>query len=543
MDPLWIIAAFAFGAISSRIGLPPLVGYLIAGFILNGFGVEGGELLGKIADIGVTLLLFTIGLKLKLRSLVKPEVWAGTTIHMGITIAVFCGGILVLGMAGISYFDQLGWKGALLIAFALSFSSTVFAVKVLEQKKETGSRHAAAAIGILIMQDIIAVVFLAFSTAEIPSPWAAVLALSLFVIKPVVGKFIRRCGHGELLILFGILMTIAGYRGFELVGIKGDLGALVFGMLLASNPIAKELSDRMLGFKDLFLVGFFLNIGMSGSPAPAGFVAALFLGLAMMFKPVLYFLVLTRFRLRARTSFLASLSLANYSEFGLIVGAISVANGWISGDWLVILAIALSITFVFAAPLNSASHRIYNHMAASLKRFETALRLPEDKPIDSGNAEIAIIGMGGLGTGAYDEMKRRYGDVIMGVDFSVENVRQHRSAGRNVVYGDAEDSDFWERVEPARSYIHTVMLALPTVDAALFAIRQMRQRGYRGQIAASVRYEDEIPVIKKEGVHATYSLYEEAGAGFAEHVCSRLIEHKQRQTNDTANANPTHSAL
>jgi glutathione-regulated potassium-efflux system ancillary protein KefC len=541
MDPLWIIAAFVFGAVSSRIGLPPLVGYLIAGFILNGFGVEGGELLGKAADIGVTLLLFTIGLKLKLKSLARPEVWAGTPIHMLITVAVFCGGILVFGMAGIPYFDRLGWESALLVAFALSFSSTVFAVKVLEQKKETGARHAACAIGILIMQDVIAVVFLAFSTGRMPSPWAAVLVLSLFIIKPVVGKFIRRCGHGELLILFGILMTVAGYRSFELVGLKGDLGALIFGMLLASNPIANELSERMLGFKDLFLVGFFLNIGISGSPTPAGFAVALVLGLTMTFKPVLYFLILTRFRMRARTSLLASLSLANFSEFGLIVGSVGVANGWIGGDWLVIIAIALSFTFVVAAPLNSAAHRIYTRLAVFLKRFETAVRLVKDQPIDGGSAEIAIIGMGGLGTGAYDEMKRQYGDVVMGVDFSMERVQQHRSSGRNVVYGDAEDSDFWERVEPTASRVHTVMLALPTVDAAVFAIRQMRRRGYRGRIAASVRYEDEIPIIKKEGVHATYSLYEEAGAGFAEHVCSQLEEVQQGNASDSANLLSTDS--
>ena len=75
MDPLWIIAAFVFGAASSRIGLPPLVGYLLAGFALNGIGVEGGEILSKIADVGVTLLLFTIGLKLKLKGLARPEVW------------------------------------------------------------------------------------------------------------------------------------------------------------------------------------------------------------------------------------------------------------------------------------------------------------------------------------------------------------------------------------------------------------------------------------------------------------------------------------
>ena len=100
MDPLWILAAFIFGAVSSRIGLPPLVGYLLAGFVLNSFGVEGGDTLGKIADAGVTLLLFTIGLKLKLKSLAKPEVWAGTTIHMFITVVVFGAVIWIFGFPG-----------------------------------------------------------------------------------------------------------------------------------------------------------------------------------------------------------------------------------------------------------------------------------------------------------------------------------------------------------------------------------------------------------------------------------------------------------
>jgi predicted Kef-type K+ transport protein len=522
MDPIWLVAAFVFGAASSRIGLPPLVGYLIAGFVLNSFGVESSETLEKIADAGVTLLLFSIGLKLKLKNLARPEIWAGTTIHMLITVAVFATGIWTLGVSEVPYFHLLGSQNALLIAFALSFSSTVFAVKVLEEKKEMASRHAAIAIGILIMQDIIAVVFLAASAGKAPSPWAMVLGVSLFIIRPVVARFIGRCGHGELLMLFGILMAAAGYSSFELVGLKGDLGALMFGMLLTGHPKAPELAKGLLGFKDLFLVGFFLNIGLSGSPTLAAFFIALLLALAMPFKTVMFFGILTRFKLRARTSMLASLSLANYSEFGLIVGSIGVAIGWISSDWLVIMAIALSMTFILAAPLNSAAHGIYARVSTQLKRFETAKRLPEDEPIESGDAEIAIIGMGGVGTSAYDEMRRRYGDVVIGVDFSAERVEEHRTLGRNVIYGDAEDSDFWQRVEPAKSRVILVMLALPEANANIFAIRQMRRRGYQGQITASVRYEDEIPVLEQEGINAAYSLYEEAGVGFADHVCAHM---------------------
>lgn len=522
MNPLWIVAAFLFGTVISRIGLPPLVGYLLAGFALNSFGVAGGELLESIADAGVTLLLFTIGLKLKIKSLAKPEVWSGTSIHMIVTVIILAFVIRMTGFSGIPLFDQLTWQTSLLIAFALSFSSTVFAVKVIEGKKEMASRHAAAAIGILIMQDIIAVVFLAVSTGKIPTVWALPFLVSLIVARPILGRLMAMCGHGELLMLFGILMTVGGYSGFEFVGLKGDLGALVVGMLFATHPKAPELADRLLGFKDLFLIGFFLNIGISGSPTLTGFIIALLLALIMPFKTGLFFILLTRFKLRVRTSLLAALSLSNYSEFGLIVGSIGVANGWISSEWLVVIAIALSLTFIMAAPLNSASNKIYARLSSRLKYFETSTRLPEDTPIDPGDSEIAILGMGGVGTSAYDELRRRYGDIVMGIDFNTEKVEELQKNGRRVFLGDAGDSDFWKRVEPSKSRVCLVMLALPDPQTSMFSIQQMKERGYKGQITASVRYEDEMQFLKDAGIDAAYNLYEEAGVGFADHVCEHM---------------------
>jgi predicted Kef-type K+ transport protein len=521
MDPLWVVAAFLFGAASSRIGLPPLVGYLVAGFVLNNLGFEGGQTLEKIADIGVTLLLFTIGLKLKLKSLSNPAVWGGTTLHMLITVCTFSAALGLIGASSATLLHLSGWGAAFLVAFALSFSSTVFAVKVFEQSREMGSRHAAIAIGILIMQDLIAVVFLTISAGQVPSPWALLLAISLLMARPLLALLINRCGHGELLMLFGIAMTAIGYGSFELVGLKGDLGALVFGVLLSTHPKAKELADRLLGFKDLFLVGFFLNIGMTGSLTLSGSVIALVLAVVMPFKAFLFFGILTRFKLRARTSLLAALSLANYSEFGLIVGSIGVSAGWLSGDWLVVIAVALSATFILAAPLNSAANTIYARLSSRLRRFETRDRLPEDQPIRTGDSEVAIIGMGGLGSSAFEEIRRRLGNVVIGVDFANETVEKHRRSGRNVIYGDAGDSDFWERFEWTQNRLNLIMLALPDPKTSIFALRRLRQMGFGGHITASVRYEDEIALLEEEGIDAAYSLYEEAGVGFADHVCDR----------------------
>ena len=124
MDSIAIIIAFALGFGARQIGLPPLVGYLVAGFALKAGGAEGGALIVELADVGVLLLLFSIGLKLKLRSLIRPEVWAGASIHMLTTVIVFGTGIFLLATAGLSKFGTLDFKLSLLIAFALSFSST-----------------------------------------------------------------------------------------------------------------------------------------------------------------------------------------------------------------------------------------------------------------------------------------------------------------------------------------------------------------------------------------------------------------------------------
>jgi len=260
----------------------------------------------------------------------------------------------VLSLAGLPLLTSLDFKLSLLIAFALSFSSTVFAVKVLEENGEMGAMHGRVAIGILIMEDLFAVIFLAIAAGKIPTLWALTL-LALIPLRPLLMAMMDRSGHGELLVLFGLLMAVVGAEGFELVGVKGDLGALILGMLLATHPKAGELANSLLGFKDLFLVGFFLTIGLAGTPSLAAVGLAALLAVLVTFKVALFFVLLTRFKLRARTAVLSSLNLANYSEFGLIVVAIAVSNGWIGSEWLVIIAIALSITFVLASSLNTAA--------------------------------------------------------------------------------------------------------------------------------------------------------------------------------------------
>ncbi|CAB1057805.1 Putative glutathione-regulated potassium-efflux system protein KefB [Olavius sp. associated proteobacterium Delta 1] len=532
MDPLWILAAFILGFAAYRVGLPPLVGYLIAGFALQSFGVSGGETLDRIADLGVMLLLFTIGLKLKIRSLLRPEIWAGASIHMIITIIIFGSGIFVLSVLGWSGFNALDFKLCILLAFALSFSSTVFAVKVLEDKGEMSSLHGRVSIGVLIMQDIFAVLFLTFSTGKIPSPWAIALIAGLLMIRPLLFAVLSRVGHRELLLLFSVFLALGlGAAGFEFVGLKPDLGALVLGVLVAGHPKTGEMSNILLSFKDLFLVGFFLSIGLSGAPTLQALGIAGFLAIAVAFKIVLFFFLFTRFKLRARTSLLTSFSLANYSEFGLLVGSIGVKNGWIGHEWLTIIAIALSISFILASPLNAAAHSIFDRWAERLRAFQSKTRHPEDQPLDPGDAQIAVFGMGRVGTAAYEEMRARQGDIVIGVDFDADVVKNHQAAGRNVILGDATDIDFWARVRMGRNEkLRLVMLAMSKHAANMQAVKELSVNNFDGIIAATAQFDDQVEELKEAGVQGAFNFYAEAGYGFAEHVCQALDDKGRRQS-------------
>ena len=171
---IWIGPALVFGLLAMRFGLPPMVGYLIGGFILNLSGVYDAEYLSQLGELGVTLLLFTIGLKLDVRSLLRPAIWAGSVIHMVVVVVVYGAAIFGLAASGLTMFAGMDPGVAVLIAFALSFSSTVFAVKILEERGEMSTRHGRTAIGILIMQDVFAVVFLAASGGTVPTPGRSV---------------------------------------------------------------------------------------------------------------------------------------------------------------------------------------------------------------------------------------------------------------------------------------------------------------------------------------------------------------------------------
>ncbi|MEM0966548.1 MAG: cation:proton antiporter family protein [Verrucomicrobiota bacterium] len=526
MDALFLAIAFACGLLVRQVGLPPLVGFLGAGFVLHALGQTGGVTLDEIADLGVKLMLFAIGLKLRIRSLLRPEIWGGTSIHSSIVVVVF--GLLFFGAShlGLQTLAGFDFATSFLLSFALSFSSTVFAIKILEENGEMGSLHGRATVGILIMQDLIAVVFLTLSLGKIPSLWAIPLVIGLIAARPLIGLLVSRSGHGEMTTLCGLFLALVlGAYAFEWVGLKGDLGALFIGILIGQHPKAKEISKSLVSITDLFLVGFFLSIGLKGLPSWDGLVASVILLLLIPFKSALFFFILTRFNLRSRTSWMGSLHLSTYSEFGLIVIAVGSAKGWISEEWLVNLAIAVSLSFLAAAPFNRRAESAYRLLHERLLRFETAGHHPDDLPVNTEHERIAIFGMGRMGLSVYTYLNNQFPGRVIGFDMDPVQVATHQNLNRNVVLADATDSDFWEKVKIDQD-IELVVLAMPKHAANLHAADVLKETGYEGVVTTTAKFDDEVRELRELGVDSAFNFYNEAGAGFSRHVSSVLKQQR-----------------
>lgn len=526
MDPLVLLLAFAAGLGFRRAGMPPLLGFLLAGFVGNALGWSSLEALAPLADAGILLLLFTIGLKLDPADLAPRYVWGSALLHIVIVVPLTAATLYVCA-AIYSPLEFIHPAGPWTLAFALSFSSTVLAIKLFEDRGETASFYARIAIGVLVVQDVLAVVYLVATSGHWPAPWALAL-FGLPLLAPLLRRLMPAIGHGELLLLAGILFAFGAAALFEAAALKGGLGALVAGMLLESShrEKAKEVYEQLHGLQNLLLIGFFVQIGYYGLPSLEMMVIASIIAVLTLLRPIVYFALLVRFGLRARTGWLTGLSLFSYSEFGLIVSAIAVESGMLAPVWVTTIALALAISFVLATPANRLAHELFRRNEALLVRQERAERLPEERVGSLGDARTVILGMGRIGLGAYDALAliaaesgnfARAG--IVGVEENVGLVAKRREEGYACIHGDASDRDFWERTGLARR--DTILVGLTIHGENLRVVRMAHELGFEGTIGVACRFPDERRELEALGCRAYY-LYEDVGGDFARHVVHEL---------------------
>jgi len=503
--------AYLLGLIAKKLQLPSLIGYLIAGFGLAAMGSDVGineqseYALKEASHVGVLLLLFAVGLKLNAKKIVKPEVIGTGVAHFAISAVIFSPVIYMLGIGNVD------WTMALMLALALSFSSTVLAADTLEKKSELKSFHGRIAIGVLIVQDLLAMTYASIASGVVPSVWAfAVLALPL--IRPMLFKLIDWSGHDDLFLVVGLLLALGlGGYGFHAVGLSGELGALVVGALVAKHPRASEMANRLWSLKELLLIAFFLSIGLNGLPTLSDVTFALAMVALLPLQAAVFFFLLTGFKLKARSAFLTSASLTNFSEFGLIVAAV------VMPEWIVPLALAVAFSFLLSAPLNRFAHPIFDRLESVLKRFERDVRHPDEEPISLGDANVLVLGVGRVGRAAYQAFRQHDNAAkVISLDSDSDKIEKYSQEGFNCYFADAEHGNFWGTLDT--SNLKAVVLAMNCPDASSIAARKLRKAGYAGYIVGHTMHEDDAERIVAAGANEAYVTMSEAGENLAHHV-------------------------
>jgi hypothetical protein len=289
------------------------------------------------------------------------------------------------------------------------------------------------------------------------------------------------------------------------------------GALLAGTRKGKELSRNLLQFKDLFLVGFFLTIGLDGWPSGSMLVMAIVLGAIAFIKSLLYFPLMTWLHAPPRTALLSAAAMGNYSEFGLVVIAVAATAGWVDSQWASAISLAIAASFLLSSPVNKRAHELYRKYHSLWLRFESgqvAAAIP-----DTSGAHIIVLGMGNIGTGAYDSIAEKHGASVLGVDLNDRKLAEHSRLHRRVITADASDPDFWLRVN--LDEVELVLLALTHHQENMLVGHLLTGLGYRGRMAAVVRYDEEATELQQHGFSA-FNLYAQAGAGFADHAVDLL---------------------
>ena len=508
---LWLAGALALGTLARTIGLPPLVGFLCAGVIGVQFGAPTPDSAFEfMAHLGVELLLFTIGLKIRLSELLKP--------------LILSAGLSQLGLFGLVLMPLVLWfqpdnPVAYALAIGLAFSSTVMAAKSLEARREIRAFHGRLTIGILVLQDIVAVILLGLMAGTAPSIWALGL-LALPLARPILYRLLDALGNGELQVIGGaVLSLVIGAGLFKAVGLSGELGALVMGTLLAGHPKAKQLADNLWSFRELTLVGFFLMVGTQVNLDMQ--VAILVAGLMLLLplKGLLWLWILTRTKLRGYTSFLAAANLFTYSEFALIVASGAFAAGLIDERWLGAMALAVVLSFIVSAPLSTRVHSLFDRFENLACRLERSERHPDDQPLSVGSANVLVMGMGRVGTGAYEFLRER-GIQVTGLDADPTKIGPHLAAGRDVLFADADDPALWRGL--SLQGVDMILLAMPDPGAQTHVVSQLRNMGFAGRIVSGVRRTDAIEPTKQAGADQVFDIADAAGVGLGERALECL---------------------
>ena len=525
-----LVLAAGVGFLGVALRQPLIVSFIAVG-ILAGPSVLGiarsPEPIDLLADLGIAVLLFLVGIKLDLK-LIRTMGTVSLATGLGQVLFTSVGGFLLCLALGLDTVTSL------YIAVALTFSSTIIIVKLLSDKRELESLHGRIALGFLIVQDIVVVVAMivlsaigvgeregsaAGDMATVLGAGLAMLVIVVLFIRYLADPLTYRLAKSpELLIGFAIALAAAFAAAGEGFGFGKELGGLLAGVALASTPYRDSIAARLAPLRDFLLLFFFIALGGSLDLANLGArgLEAITLSLFVLIgNPLIVLLIMLGLGYRQRTGFLAGLTVAQISEFSLIFMAMGVSLGHVDTDALGLVTLVGLITIAASTYMITYSHQLYALFEPYLRRFRRKQASRESQP-DAARKdyEVIIFGLGRYG-GTIGRRLIAEGRKVLGVDFSPVAVRRWDQAELPVIYGDVSDPEMIATLPLNKA--NWVIAAIPDPntgvsihDSRIALLEALREAGYQGKVAVATHRLEEVEALKAAGAHLILRPYFDA---------------------------------
>jgi Kef-type K+ transport system membrane component KefB len=531
---LIIIVATIVGYLAKLLKQPLIPAYILTGLIIGPILglVEDSNVILTLSEIGIAFLLFVVGLELNLKKLKDV---ASIAIFGGLMqfILLFISGFLIAIILGFVKTESV------YIALIVAFSSTMVVVKILSDKREIDTLHGRIIIGFLLMQDLIAIIALSVLTTLnnfsmgilIIALLKGIILLSVAVIasKFILPSLFRFAAKSQELLFLMALTTcfsfsiFANYIGQIMVyffglpffnnvilgnvlellkpGFSISIGAFIAGVSIANLPYNVEIIGKMKPLKDFFATIFFVSLGLElllGEIHTLLVPLIIFTLFVIIFKPLLTILICSLFNYKKRVSFLTSISLAQVSEFSLIIVAQGLILGHISKGLFSLTILLAIITITITSYLIQFDNSLYVKFSGFLQIFErigTKTKkmeyLPEDKDI-----EIILCGYNRIGYSIVKTVQKMKKSLLI-IDYNPDVIKRLMARKIPCIYGDVGDSEILERVglDKARMVISTV----PEEQDNLLLIKKTRDVNKKGLIFVTANLVDEALTLYDAG--------------------------------------------
>ncbi|MEQ9421097.1 MAG: cation:proton antiporter [Rhodospirillaceae bacterium] len=549
-----LTALIALAAIIGSVGLllrqPMIVSFIAVG-VLAGPSVLGivksHEHIELLAELGIAVLLFLVGLKLDLKLIRTLGPVALATGLGQVTFTSVIGFLIGLALG-------LDTVTSLYVAVALTFSSTIIIVKLLSDKREVDSLHGRIAIGFLIVQDLVVVlammVLSAFGVSAQEEIGGSVfvhigtvllyglimLGFILLFIRYLATPLVSRIAHSqELLIIFAIAWAALLAAIGSQLGFSKELGGLLAGISLASTPFREAIVARLSSLRDFLLLFFFialgaqLDLGLLGAQIVPALIFSVFV---LIGNPLIVMVIMGLMGYRKRTGFLAGLTVAQISEFSLIFMAMGLTLGQVSKESLGLVTLVGLITISLSVYMITYSHGLYGKLEPWLGVFERKKPYREEKlkqqQMAKGDYDVILFGLGRYGKALAHYLQQQEFR-LLAVDFNPDEVRRWRAQGHAAVYGDASDPAFIESLP--LSGVKWIVSAMPQhnigvthEDPRLSLLEGLKQQRYSAGIAISTQHLHDQEILKEKGATLILMPFYDA----AEQAVVRIKEHQDK---------------